>query len=86
MVTKKLYKVEVKWAKGKPGRDNLSAWWEVRSADGIRPFANKLNAVRCARQVAKANQPSSLMLYTQDGRYQTEYTYPRARDPRRSKG
>lgn len=82
----KLYKVEVRWAKGKPGTDNVTGRWEVRSAEGIRPFTIKLNAVRIGRQVAKCHQPSTLIIYKMNGQVQEERTWPRSRDPRRSKG
>jgi hypothetical protein len=83
---KKLYKVEVRWVRTTSRVVSGGGTWEVRSADGVRPFTNKLNAVRCARQVAKANQPSSLIVYDRWQQHQAEYTYPRSRDPKRSKG
>lgn len=80
-----LYEVEVRWVKGTK-RDNLPGWWEVSSGEGTRPFSNKLNAVKYGRLVAKSRQPSSLIIYDQKHRHQSERTYPRSRDPRRSKG
>ena len=87
MATKKtkLYMVEVRWVKGTK-RDNLPGWWTVRSAAGSQSFTNKLSAVRIARVVAKDHQPSSLLIYDMKQQHQAEYTYPRLRDPRRSKG
>jgi len=80
----KLYKVEVIWRKGNTKRDALPGWWEVRCSEGPRPFVTKLSAVRVGKQVAKAHQPSSLIVYTKEHRFQEERTYPRSRDPRRS--
>ena len=83
---KALYRVEVRWVKGTK-RDDLPGWWEVRYAEpGRGAFTNKLNAVRFARQVAKIHQPSTLVIFDKKQQNQAEYTYPRSRDPRRSKG
>lgn len=77
----KLYAVEVRWVEC--GKVEV---WAVNHGTDSTPFTNKLNAIRHARQVAKANQPSSLIVFTKDQRHQEERTYPRSRDPRRSKG
>lgn len=81
-----LYEVEVRWVKGDPLK-RTQGHWEVRSGgEPTRPFTYKLNAVTYGRQVAKAHQPSSLIIFTQKHQHQSERTYPRSRDPRRSKG
>ena len=42
------------------------------------------NAVNHARELAKANQPSQVIIHTRDGRIETEHTY--GDDPRDVKG
>jgi hypothetical protein len=76
---KKLARVEVRWNK-KTDR------WEVVSKEGVRPFVTKELAVRCGIQIAQAQQPSQLRICLMNGTYREERTYPRSRDPRRSKG
>lgn len=76
---KKLARVEVRWNK-------KELRWNVTSKDGIRPFVTKELAVRYGVMVAKAQQPSQLYICLKDDSYREERTYPRSRDPRRSKG
>lgn len=47
--------------------------------------STKKEAVDAARKVAKTKL-SQLVIYLKNGRIQTEHTYPRSSDPRRSKG
>lgn len=76
---KKLARVEVRWIK-KEGH------WLVKSPDGTKPFKKKDAAVRWGIRVAKINQPSQLLICLKTGKYQEERTYPRSRDPKKSKG
>lgn len=49
--------------------------------------ATKAEAIRRVRAVAKKDpQPVSVRIHKMDGQFQEERTYPRAADPRRSKG
>jgi len=45
---------------------------------------DKDNAVNHARELAKANQPSQIIIHTRDGRIETEHTY--GDDPRQTEG
>lgn len=78
---KKLYRVEVRWAREEQR-------WEVRVPGEERPwpFTRKQGAVRHGRLIAKIYQPSSLVIYKMTGKVQEERTYPRSSDPRRSRG
>lgn len=88
----KLYVVEVRWEKPTSRRVGLGemihegGYWKIMSSGELRISTNKLNAVRVGRQIAKAHQPSSLVIYNKKQKHQSERTYPRSRDPRRSKG
>lgn len=75
----KLARVEVRWNK-------KLGLWNVVSKDGSRPFGTKEQAIRCGIQIAKAQQPSQLRVCLKNGTYREERTYPRGRDPRRTKG
>lgn len=46
----------------------------------------KAECIKRAKCAAKAMQPSQLRIKLKNGRIQTEYTYPRSSDPRRTKG
>lgn len=67
----------------KPGKD---APWEV-TKDGrhVSDHRKKENAVERGREVAKEGG-GSLRIHKENGRIQEERTYPRARDPRKTKG
>ena len=52
--------------------------WKVQKRGDAAPlstFANKDDAVTYGRSVAKANQPSQLVVRRADGTIETEYTY-----------
>lgn len=85
---KKLYRVEVRWVRVKKKKRfvKYNGWWEVQCSEGKRPYLTKAPAVHEGRSVARAHQPATLVIYTKAQRHQSERTYPRSRDPRRSKG
>ena len=66
----------------KPGETG----WEV-TKDGrhVSDHRKKDNAVERGREVAKKDG-GSLRIHKEDGRIQEERTYPRSRDPKKSKG
>jgi hypothetical protein len=61
--------------------------WEVKrqGSDETEVLVdNKDNAVNHARELAKANEPSQVIIHTRDGKFETEYTY--GDDPRDTPG
>lgn len=61
--------------------------WEVKrqGSDETEVLVdNKDNAVNHARELAKANEPSQVIIHTRDGKFETEYTY--GDDPRGTPG
>jgi hypothetical protein len=62
--------------------------WIVRTGRRSWWYARKREAVRAAVADARIpfHQPVSLVIQGRDGRIHEERTYPRAADPRRSKG
>jgi len=76
---KALEKVELKWIK-------REGCWMVVQGWNLWSYTTKTAAMRQARSVAWLNQPSSLVIRKKDGKFQEERTYPRSRDPRKSKG
>jgi hypothetical protein len=59
--------------------------WEVKEDGSSRReiFRKKVDAVRKARQLAKASELGQLIIYKRKGGIQTEHTY--RKDPRRRK-
>lgn len=84
----------LRWVRASKRGDGLaySAGWYLfkgrKRWDG--PISDKDRAVKLAakrfRDHATAKLPVSLQIRTRDGRIEEERTYPRSRDPRRSKG
>lgn len=75
-----LKKYEVRWSK-------QNSCWFINFPNKVRSrYQLKRLAVRDAAIYACNNQPSSLLIRNQWGEFQEERTYPRSRDPRRSKG
>lgn len=74
--------IDVKWDK------HHDLWvYGIRGDHSKDYFAqSKRSAVSYGRARAKLSQPSQLIIRGKNGRIQTEHTYPRASDPRRSKG
>lgn len=67
----------------------IRGYWRVRTpAAGTSEsgFTRKADAVRRAREIAKAAERASVYVAGRDGRYRCEWTYPRSSDPRRTKG
>lgn len=63
--------------------------WEGRTGTGqvVAEAATKEKAVQRTAKAAKADsQAVSVKIHKVDGKIQEERTYPRAADPRRSKG
>jgi hypothetical protein len=61
--------------------------WEVKQQGSDETewlVDDKDNAVNHARELAKANQPSQIVIHTRDGRIETEHTY--GDDPRNIPG
>jgi hypothetical protein len=57
--------------------------WEIRQeGSDVTEFLvdDKDNALNHARELARANEPSQVVVHTQDGRFETEWTY--GDDPR----
>ena len=56
---------------------NVNGWQVKRvGADEVEWLVdNKDNAVEHARELAKANQPSQIVIHTRDGKIETEHTY-----------
>lgn len=56
---------------------NANGWEVKRQGSGETEWLvdNKDNAVNHAREVARANQPSQIVIHTRDGRIETEHTY-----------
>jgi hypothetical protein len=52
----------------------------------ISPAMRKPLAITMAVALAKANEPSQVVIHKRNGQIQSERTYPRSSDPRRSKG
>jgi len=65
---------------------NANGWEVKRQGSGETEWLvdNKDNAVNHAREMAKANQPSQIVIHTRDGRIETEHTY--GADPRETPG
>jgi hypothetical protein len=73
-------KVTVGPAKGKDG-------WDVSTPTGVQHHATKQPAVDQGRQIAKAVPGNSqLIIKGENGKIQTEHTYPRSSDPRKTPG
>ena len=80
-----LPRIEVIWS-------SRERWWRIfltepgreRHCLGQRSF--KEGAIREARIEARIRSGASVRIRTKDGRIQEERTYPRSRDPRRSRG
>jgi hypothetical protein len=52
--------------------------WEVKQQGSDETewlVDDKDNAVNHARELAKANQPSQIIIHTRDGKIETEHTY-----------
>lgn len=63
--------------------------WVIAERDGggVQHAGDvKSAALARAREVAKAAEPSQLVVRGRNGRIQTEHTYPRSSDPVRSVG
>lgn len=61
--------------------------WKIKEEKVDEPiglFSNKEEAIEKAKEIAKANEPSQIIVHRQDGQIQTEYTY--GDDPREYKG
>lgn len=71
------------------GRWRVSVPLNAEASTG-ESYRFKFFAVRRARKMAKRdakhNAPISVLIKDRYGLYQTEWTYPRSADPRRSKG
>lgn len=50
-------------------------WKVTHAGQTLSTHTNKDDAIETARTVAKANQPSQVVVHKQDGTIQTEYTY-----------
>lgn len=61
---------------------NVNGWQVKRQGSDETEWLvdNKDNAINHAREMAKANQPSQIIIHTRDGRIETEHTY--GDDPR----
>lgn len=79
MAKTKLNKVELKWSK-------KEKCWVVEQGWHLWPYTTKEAAMYQARSVAQTSQPSSLIIRKKNGQFQEERTYPRSRDPKRSRG
>jgi len=61
--------------------------WKIKEENVDEPlglFSNKEEAIEKAKEMAKANEPSQIIIHREDGQIQTEYTY--GDDPRKYKG
>jgi hypothetical protein len=61
--------------------------WKIKEEKVDEPiglFSNKEEAIEKAKEIAKANEPSQIIVHREDGQIQTEYTY--GDDPREYKG
>jgi hypothetical protein len=61
--------------------------WKIKEENIDEPlglFSNKEEAIEKAKEIAKANEPSQIIIHREDGQIQTEYTY--GDDPRKYKG
>ena len=61
--------------------------WKIKEENIDEPlglFSNKVEAIEKAKEIAKANEPSQIIVHREDGQIQTEYTY--GDDPRKYKG
>ena len=61
--------------------------WKIKEENIDEPvglFSNKEEAIERAKEIAKANEPSQIIIHREDGQIQTEYTY--GDDPRKYKG
>jgi len=61
--------------------------WKIKEENVDEPlglFDNKEEAIEKAKEIAKANEPSQIIVHREDGQIQTEYTY--GDDPREHKG
>lgn len=61
--------------------------WKIKEENIDEPlglFSNKEEAIEKAKEIAKANEPSQIIVHREDGQIQTEYTY--GDDPRKYKG
>ena len=85
-------RIEPVWTVPEPGEDVLHVTpnangWEVKQQGSDETewlVDDKDNAVNHARELAKANQPSQIVIHTRDGRIETEHTY--GDDPPETKG
>jgi hypothetical protein len=50
-------------------------WKVTHRGDTLETFANKEDAIDFGRTIAKANEPSQLVIQKGDGSFETEYTY-----------
>jgi hypothetical protein len=62
--------------------------WVAESGSAVVARApKKTDAIRKTARVAKADpSPTTVKIHKENGRFQEERTYPRAADPRQSKG
>ncbi len=61
--------------------------WDVVTPTGVKHHQTKDPALDQGRQIAKAvPAPSQLIVKGQDGKIQTEHTYPRSSDPKKYPG
>jgi len=61
--------------------------WKIKEEKVDEPiglFSNKEEAIEKAKEIAKANEPSQIVVHREDGQIQTEYTY--GDDPIEHKG
>lgn len=84
MAKKTLEKLTVEWHKD-------SGRWVVLAGKMVIDYAlSKRFAIEIATETADLrtyiNLPTSVLIKTKNGRFQTEYTYPRSADPKKSKG
>lgn len=93
MAKSKLKKFEVRYNKScrswmvmfKARYDDKQSQWIMLPLDSSR-YRTKTVAVGRAMRTARDQQPSTLRIRKKNGQIQEERTYPRSRDPRRSKG
>lgn len=65
MATRNIYRVQ--WING--------AWHVTHQGASLSSHSTKESAIGAGIQVAKANQPSQLVIHNKDGSIETEYTY-----------
>ena len=61
--------------------------WKIKEENVDEPlglFSDKEEAIEKAKEMAKANEPSQIIIHREDGQIQTEYTY--GDDPKKYKG